>query len=143
MARNVDQRPPFHLAIPVDDLDRAREFYCGLLGCATGRDDERWLDLDFFGHQVTLHLAQRPADAGETLVDGDRVPVPHFGAVLEPGRWRELSARLESAGVDFLLAPRVRFAGLPGEQSTLFLRDPAGNVLELKSFADRGQLFAR
>lgn len=136
---------PFHLAIPVGDLAEARGFYGGLLGCAEGRSAQRWVDFDFFGHQVVAHLVEREAKgAPVNSVDGDAVPVPHFGVVLDFGAWEELAERLAGAGVDFLIEPRVRFAGEPGEQGTLFLRDPSGNVLEFKGFRDvAGQLFAR
>lgn len=135
---------PFHLAVPVGDLDAARAFYCDVIGCGTGRSASRWLDLDFFGHQVTLHLVD-DADAGVDTnpVDGDDVPARHFGIVLGPGDWRTLADQLEAAGVEFLIEPHVRFAGEVGEQSTMFLLDPSGNALEFKSFADPGQLFAR
>lgn len=133
---------PFHLALPVVDLDAARAFYCDVIGCGTGRSASRWLDLDFFGHQVTLHLVDEPAGGVDTNpVDGDDVPARHFGIVLEPGDWRTLAGRLESAGVEFLIEPHVRFAGEVGEQSTMFLLDPSGNALEFKSFADPDQLF--
>ncbi len=134
---------PFHLAVPVDDLERARGFYVDLLGCATGREDERWLDLDFFGHQVTLHLAEADGSEAANAVDGDDVPVRHFGVILAPADWQALAARLGAAGIDFLIEPRVRFRGQPGEQRTMFLRDPAGNALEFKSFADPCRVFAR
>lgn len=134
---------PFHLAVPVDDLERARGFYGELLGCATGREDERWLDLDFFGHQVTLHLAQGIGEEAANAVDGDDVPVRHFGVILAPADWQALADRLTAAGVRFLIEPRVRFRGQPGEQRTMFLRDPAGNALEFKSFADPSRIFAR
>ncbi len=134
---------PFHLALPVTDLDAARGFYVDLLGCGTGREDERWLDLDFFGHQVTLHLTDGDDAVASNEVDGDRVPVRHFGVVLPVQEWESLAERLRSAGVAFLIEPRVRFRGLPGEQHTMFLRDPCGNALEFKSFADPDQLFAR
>lgn len=134
---------PFHLAVPVDDLELARRFYVERLGCATGREDVRWLDLDFFGHQVTLHLAETSAEEADNAVDGDRVPVRHFGVILAPGEWQALADRLTAAGVDFLIEPRIRFRGQPGEQRTMFLRDPAGNALEFKSFADPARIFAR
>ena len=134
---------PFHLAVPVDDLERARGFYVDLLGCGTGREDERWLDLDLFGHQVTLHLAEHTSREAANPVDGDSVPVPHFGVILAPADWQALADRLTAAGVDFVIAPRVRFRGQPGEQRTMFLRDPAGNALEFKSFADPARIFAR
>lgn len=134
---------PFHLAVAVDDLERARVFYVDLLGCGTGREDERWLDLDLFGHQVTLHLAEHAGREAANPVDGDNVPVPHFGVILAPADWQALAERLTAAGVDFVIAPRVRFRGQPGEQRTMFLRDPAGNALEFKSFADPSRIFAR
>ena len=134
---------PFHLAVAVDDLERARAFYVDLLGCGTGREDERWLDLDLFGHQVTLHLAEHAGREAANPVDGDNVPVPHFGVILAPADWQALADRLTAAGVDFVIAPRVRSRGQPGEQRTLFLRDRAGNALEFKSFADPGRIFAR
>lgn len=135
---------PFHLAVPVGDLDAARAFYCDVIGCGTGRSAPRWLDLDFFGHQVTLHLVdETDVGVGTNPVDGADVPARHFGIVLEPGDWRALADKLESAGVRFLIEPHVRFGGEVGEQSTMFLLDPSGNALEFKSFADPGQLFAR
>lgn len=135
---------PFHLAVPVGDLDTARAFYCDLLGCGTGRSAPRWLDLDFFGHQVTLHRVDDTDDGVATnAVDGDDVPARHFGIVLDPADWRALAERLQSEGVEFLIEPHVRFAGEVGEQATMFLLDPSGNALEFKSFADPAQLFAR
>ncbi len=136
-------RPPFHLAVPVDDLAAARRFYLEVLGCGTGREDERWLDLDFFGHQVTLHLAGADTSAAANPVDGDQVPVRHFGVILEPADWQALAERLTAAGTDFIIEPRVRFRGQPGEQRTMFVRDPSGNALEFKSFADHSRIFAR
>ena len=135
---------PFHLALPVMELDATRRFYTETLGCATGREDARWLDLDFFGHQVTLHLVDNSAD-GElaNAVDGDDVPVRHFGVILPPAVWQSLAERLANAGCRFLIEPRTRFAGQPGEQSTMFVRDPSGNALEFKSFADNKRIFAR
>ncbi len=134
---------PFHLAVPVDDLGAAREFYCGILGCSMGRTAARWIDLNFFGHQVTLHLVDTPAEApADNAVDGDAVPARHFGVVLAMSDWQELAQRLEAAEVDFLISPRIRFAGEVGEQATMFFRDPAGNALEFKGFADLSQLFA-
>ncbi len=136
--------PPFHLAFPVDDLAAARAFYGELLGCGEGRSSAEWIDFDFHGHQIVTHLVPRQsADAGANHVDGHGVPVPHFGLVLGMEQWRVLADRLEAAGTDFVIAPTIRFAGEPGEQATMFLRDPAGNALEFKAFADLGQLFAR
>ena len=160
---------PFHLAFPVDDLAAARRFYGDLLGCREGRSSDRWIDFDFFGHQIVAHLVEglrqaqperdekrdREGDstAGQnplTLslskgnpVDGDDVPVPHFGAVLDRERFDRLAERLTEAGTQFLIPPRTRFAGQPGEQSTMFLRDPAGNALEFKAMADAGALFRK
>jgi extradiol dioxygenase family protein len=134
---------PFHLALPVTDLTAAEAFYCGLLGCDKGRTASRWIDLNFFGHQVTLHLVEAgDADAATNPVDGDSVPARHFGIVLEMPDWRSLAARLEDAGSEFLISPRIRFEGEVGEQATLFLTDPCGNALEFKSFADPARLFA-
>jgi putative membrane protein len=139
--------PPFHLAIPVHDLAAARRFYGGLLGCREGRSTAEWVDFDLHGHQLVCHLApgarvRDGAGAATSRVDGDDVPIPHFGLVLPLALWRDLAGRLETAGVAFLLAPHVRFAGRPGEQGTFFIRDPSGNALEFKGFADPGELFA-
>lgn len=136
-------RPPFHLALPVRDIDAARRFYIDILGCGSGREDARWLDLDFFGHQVTLHLADGDEAEAANAVDGDQVPVRHFGVILPTEEWTALADRLQHAGVEFLIEPRIRFRGLPGEQRTLFVRDPSGNALEFKSFADPARIFAR
>ena len=134
---------PFHLAVPVDDLAAAKSFYCDLLGCSTGRTARNWIDLDFFGHQVTLHLVRaQPGADGANAVDGDDVPVRHFGIVLDMNDWQSLAERLQAADCQFLVRPRTRFKGQVGEQSTMFLCDPAGNALEFKSFADITQLFA-
>lgn len=134
---------PFHLAITVRDLASARDFYGRLLGCREGRSSDAWVDFDFFGHQLVCHVA--PAQAGaHTPVDGHDVPVPHFGMVLEMPAFEALAARLTAAGTRFEIEPTLRFRGQPGEQATMFLRDPSGNALEFKSFRDiAGQLFAR
>ncbi|MEE4539095.1 MAG: VOC family protein [Erythrobacter sp.] len=135
---------PFHLAFPVDDLAAARQFYGELIGCAEGRSCEKWIDFDFHGHQIVAHLApRRTGDRAANVVDGEEVPVPHFGLVLGLDEWRVLADRLEAAGCDFIIAPAIRFEGQPGEQATMFLRDPAGNALEFKAFANLDQLFAR
>ena len=135
--------PVFHLAIPVTDLDAADAFYCGLLGCSKGRTAARWIDLNFYGHQVSLHLVEGPAAAADTNpVDGDSVPARHFGVVLTMPEWQSLADRLERAKQKFLLSPRIRFKDKAGEQATMFLCDPSGNALEFKSFADPTQLFA-
>lgn len=140
--------PPFHLAFPVNDLDASRVFYGELLGCTEGRSSDEWIDFNFHGHQIVAHLAPNRAgdhggDRATSHVDGHGVPVPHFGLVLGMDDWRALADRLEAAAIDFVIAPTIRFAGKPGEQATMFLRDPAGNALEFKAFADPDQLFAR
>ena len=134
----------FHLAVPVHDLAAARQFYGDLLGCAEGRSADRWVDFDLYGHQLVAHLDTSTATAvrATNSVDGDDVPVPHFGVLLDPGAWRELADRLTAAGVDFVVEPHTRFAGEVGEQSTMFFLDPSGNALEFKAFADDGQVFA-
>ncbi len=135
---------PFHLAIPVDDLAAARAFYGGRFGCAEGRSDAHWVDFNFFGHQLVCHLdSAHQARPVHNPVDGDAVPVPHFGVVLRMDEWQALADRLQAHGQDFIIPPRVRFRGQVGEQATFFLLDPAGNALEFKAFADPGRLFAR
>jgi len=136
--------PLFHLAFPVDDLGRARAFYGGLLGCPEGRSAPDWVDFDFFGHQIVAHLAPEEArPAARNAVDGDEVPVRHFGVILDMAQWQDLADRLTRAGTRFLIEPHVRFKGAVGEQATMFFCDPAGNALEIKAFADMGQVFAR
>lgn len=136
-------RALFHLAFPVTDLDAARSFYCDVLGCPAGRDAERWIDFDLWGHQITAHLVEAAGDSGQNPVDGDAVPVPHFGLILDWDDWHALAERLGRIGTPFLIAPRIRFAGRVGEQATLFLRDPSGNALEFKAFRDPSRIFAR
>jgi len=134
---------PFHLAFPVDNLDAARTFYTTVLGCAEGRSSDRWIDFDFFGHQLVAHLAPDEVGGRATSpVDGHAVPVRHFGVVLPWDAWHTLADRLREAGTKFVIEPYVRFEGLPGEQATLFFMDPAGNALEFKAFRDISQLFA-
>ena len=135
--------PPFHLAFPVDDLAAARRFYGGLLGCPEGRSADHWVDFDLHGHQIVAHLAPDAVRSRATNpVDGDDVPVPHFGVVLSMTQWEKLAERLVDAGVAFVIPPTVRFAGQPGEQATMFLLDPAGNALEFKAMANLKKLFA-
>lgn len=134
---------PFHLAIPVDDLAAARAFYGGLLGFPEGRSADRWIDFDVRGHQLSVHLSEMGTRASTNEVDGDAVPVRHFGLVLPWDEWTKLADTLRDAGVTFLIPPRTRFEGEPGEQGTFFIRDPAGNALEMKSFRDPSRLFAR
>ncbi len=138
-----DTLQPFHLAIPVDDLKAAEDFYGGVMGCKTGRRSDQWIDFDFFGHQLVTHLApEECARASTSEVDGKQVPVKHFGVVLAPDQWRALADRFTNATIDFIIEPGVRFKGEAGEQGTFFLLDPAGNALEFKYFEDMRQLFA-
>ena len=136
--------PPFHLAFPVHDLEAARRFYGGLLGCPEGRSAARWIDFDFFGHQIVTHLAEgMEPRRHHNPVDGHDVPVPHFGAVLGMDEWRAMAERLRAAGIDFVIEPTIRFEGQPGEQATMFFLDPSGNALELKAMAQPENLFAK
>jgi extradiol dioxygenase family protein len=137
-------QPPFHLAFPVDDLAKARAFYGDLLGCPEGRSSPEWVDFDFYGHQIVAHLA--PDEVGHrntSVVDGDNVPVRHFGAVLSMAEWQKLADKLVRAGTKFVIEPHVRFKGQVGEQATMFFLDPCGNALEFKAFEDMSQLFAK
>ncbi|HEX8669800.1 MAG TPA: VOC family protein [Allosphingosinicella sp.] len=136
--------PPFHLAFPVHDIEAARGFYAGLLGCREGRSAAEWIDFDFFGHQIVAHLdpAMQPRPH-HNPVDGHDVPVPHFGAVLGMAEWEKLAEKLRSAGVRFVIEPTVRFRGGPGEQATMFFLDPSGNALEIKAMAKPENLFAK
>lgn len=134
----------FHLAFPVHDLGLARRFYGELLGCSEGRSSDTWVDFNFYGHQIVAHLVPEGARARSTsAVDGDDVPVPHFGAILPMTDWRALAARLTRGGVQFVIEPHVRFKGEVGEQATMFCLDPSGNALEFKSFEDPARIFAR
>ena len=136
--------PPFHLAFPVHDLDAARGFYGGLLGCREGRSSGEWIDYDFFGHQIVAHLAPGMEPRRHSNeVDGHDVPVPHFGAVLTMEEWRALAAKLKDAAVEFAIEPGIRFEGQPGEQATMFFFDPSGNALEIKAMRDPASLFAK
>ena len=140
---NPAERPRFHLAFPVDDLAAARRFYGDILGCPEGRSADHWVDFDLFGHQIVAHLVPERSERAVNPVDGDDVPVPHFGVLLDPASWRVLADRLRAADVEFVIEPHTRFAGEPGEQSTMFVLDPCGNALEFKSFADDSMIFAR
>ena len=135
---------PFHLAFPVTSLTSARAFYGDLLGCPEGRSADDWVDFNLYGHQIVAHLA--PEEAGHratSAVDGDAVPVRHFGVVLSMAEWEVLAERLRGRGVKFIIEPRIRFKGQVGEQATMFFLDPCGNALEFKAFADALQLFAK
>ncbi len=134
---------PFHLAFPVRDLEQTRAFYRDVIGCRIGRTADRWIDFDIFGHQVTAHLRPEDCRPAETNpVDGDPVPVRHFGAILDWESWHRMAERLRSAGQAFLIEPHIRFEGQVGEQATMFFLDPSGNALEFKSFKDPSQVFA-
>ena len=134
---------PFHLAFPVHDLDAARAFWGGVIGCPEGRSSAEWIDFDFYGHQIVAHLAPDAAPAASSNeVDGHDVPVPHFGIVLTLEDWQALADRLTAAGTEFIIEPHIRFQGQPGEQATMFFYDPSGNALEFKAFADDAMLFA-
>jgi len=136
--------PPFHLAFPVHDLDAARAFYGGLLGCPEGRSAPEWIDFDFYGHQIVAHLAEGMRLRGHSNpVDGHDVPVPHFGAVLPMEAWRSLADRLLGAGTRFVIEPTIRFEGQPGEQATMFFLDPSGNAIEIKAMREPANLFAK
>ena len=136
--------PPFHLAFPVDDLAAARRFYGGLLQCPEGRSADDWVDFNLYGHQIVAHLAPDASRArASNEVDGEHVPVPHFGIVLGIGEWKALAERLVEADTDFVIPPTVRFEGQPGEQATMFFLDPAGNALEFKAMSNPANLFAK
>ena len=136
--------PLFHLAFPVRDLSEARAFYSGLLGCPEGRSSEDWVDFNFFGHQIVAHLSpSETAHKAHNRVDGENVPVRHFGVILSMTAWRALAEKLSKAEVSFMIKPGVRFEGEIGEQATFFICDPSGNALEFKAFHDETRVFAR
>lgn len=140
----MTQRPRFHLAFPVDDLEAARSFYGEVLGCPQGRESQSWIDFDFHGHQIVTHLApELCGDKTANGVDGKQVPVRHFGLLLSYEAFDALAERLKAKGAEFVIEPYLRFEGQAGEQKTMFIRDPAGNALEFKAFADDAQVFAR
>ncbi|MEQ8472409.1 MAG: VOC family protein [Marinoscillum sp.] len=136
---------PFHLAVPVYDLNETRSFYRDVLGCEEGRSSDHWVDFNLFGHQFVIHL--KPKDEQPKTyhnpVDGHDVPVPHFGVVLEMNAWEHLAEDLKAKGIDFIIEPYTRFKGQVGEQATMFFKDPSGNALEFKAFADMSQVFAK
>jgi extradiol dioxygenase family protein len=137
---------PFHLAIPVSDLQKCRDFYGDMMKCREGRSDTHWVDFDFYGHQLVIHEVKKeetPDETNHNPVDGHDVPVPHFGVVLDWEDWHELADRLRSQNIQFIIEPYIRFEGKPGEQATMFFKDPSGNALEFKSFKDINQLFAK
>lgn len=137
-------RPPFHLAFPIRSVEDARAFYGDLLGCREGRSAETWIDFEFFGHQLALHVrGQDSPDWGTTEVDAKAVPLPHFGVVLDLDSWKTLADKLRAAQIEFVVDPYIRFEGETGEQATMFFRDPSGNAIEVKAFADLEGMFAR
>ena len=135
---------PFHVAVPVHNLDECRTFYRDVLGCEEGRSAEQWVDFNFFGHQFVIHYKPKSEEETHTNpVDGKNVPVPHYGVVLPWDTFQTFSKELIEKGIDFVIEPYIRFRGEPGEQATMFFLDPAGNALEFKAFKDMGQLFAK
>lgn len=137
--------PPFHLAIPVDNLEASRKFYRDILELTEGRSSDHWVDFDFFGHQLVIHLKEINSEEKESSnpVDGKNVPIPHFGLVLDMQTFKEFSEKLIQKNLTFIIEPYIRFKGQVGEQATMFFKDPAGNALEFKAFADITQLFAK
>jgi|SRR5690625_145566 len=141
---NAPAMPPFHLAFPVHCLKAARAFYGDTLGCNEGRSSPEWVDFNFYGHQIVAHLAPEECQNSRTsTVDSKEVPVRHFGVVLNMEQWQSLAQRLEAANLDFIIEPTIRFKGQPGEQATMFIRDPSGNALEFKAFKNLSALFAK
>ena len=134
---------PFHLAFPVDNLDKTREFYTAILGCKEGRSSDSWIDFDLYGHQVVAHLVDELETVQTNLVDGNNVPASHFGVILEMNDWNELAKRLTESGIKFIIEPHIRFKGESGEQATMFFLDPCGNALEFKSFNRDDMIFAK
>ena len=135
---------PFHLAFPVTNLEKTREFYEELLGCEVGRTSERWIDFNFWGNQMSAHLTEEPiVEPAANPVDGKQVPIKHFGAILEMEEWKALAEKLKANGIKFIIEPYIRFEGEAGEQATMFFMDPSGNALEFKSFQDFDQIFAK
>ena len=133
---------PFHLAFPVDDLEKTREFYINILGCREGRSSDRWIDFDMYGHQVVAHLIDKVEKVQTNPVDGDDVPASHFGVILELDDWEALANRLKKIDMNFIIEPHIRFKGEAGEQATMFFLDPCGNALEFKAFKNDDMIFA-
>ena len=134
---------PFHLAFPVDDLERTRKFYTNVIGCKEGRSSGRWIDFDMYGHQVVAHLVDEIDTVQTNPVDGDNVPASHFGVILEMDDWNQLAERLTRSEIKFVIEPHIRFKGESGEQATMFFLDPCGNALEFKAFNNDGMIFAK
>lgn len=135
--------PPFHLALPVHDLNEARAFYGGVLRCSEGRSSNHWIDFNFYGHQLVVHLGAPLTETGSSQVDGKKVPAFHFGLILPWQDWHDLANRLREQSLNFEIAPHIRFEGEVGEQATMFFHDPSGNAIEIKSFRDDTQIFAK
>ena len=139
-----DNLLPFHLAIPVDNLDKSRKFYKNILGCEEGRSSDHWVDFNLFGHQLVIHYKEKKIeDTNTNPVDGKDVPIPHFGVILEWNQFKDFSNKLIEKKVEFIIEPYIRFEGLPGEQATMFFKDPCGNALEFKSFKDFNKIFEK
>ena len=139
----MSQISPFHIAIPVHNLEECRVFYRNILNCEEGRSSDHWVDFNFFGHQLVIHLDDSKHQAVSNPVDGKSVPVPHFGVVLEWQDFKDFSEHLKSKHIQFIIEPYIRFEGLVGEQATMFFKDPSGNALEFKAFKDASQIFAK
>jgi len=127
----------------VRDLEEARSFYAGLLGCPTGRESDQWIDFNLYGHQIVAHLAPPENDVATNPVDGEDVPVRHFGVILEWSQWQALASKLKAAKMEFIIEPGIRFQGKVGEQATMFFKDPSGNALEFKTFRDESRIFSK
>ena len=133
----------FHLAIPVSDLDRANDFYVNILGCSKGRSSTKWIDFNFYGHQLVCHEVKRSVNKNSNDVDGNNIPVPHFGIILDWDQFQKLSANLQSKNINFIIEPTIRFKGKVGEQAIMFLKDPSDNAIEFKSFRNNDEIFKK
>lgn len=133
----------FHLAIPVSDLDRANDFYVNMLGCSKGRSSTKWIDFNFYGHQLVCHEVKKSVNKNSNDVDGNNVPVPHFGIILGWDQFQNLSANLQSKNINFIIEPTIRFKGKVGEQAIMFLKDPSDNAIEFKSFRNNDEIFKK
>ena len=133
----------FHLAIPVSDLDTANDFYINVLGCSKGRSSTKWMDFNFFGHQLVCHEVKKSVNKDSNDVDGNNIPVPHFGIILEWNQFQKLSADLKSKNINFIIEPTIRFKGQVGEQAIMFLKDPSNNAIEFKSFRNNNEIFKK
>ena len=133
----------FHLAIPVSDLDSANDFYMNILGCSKGRSSTKWIDFNFYGHQLVCHEVKRSVNKNSNDVDGNNIPVPHFGIILDWDQFQKLSADLQSKNINFIIEPTIRFKGQVGEQAIMFLKDPSNNAIEFKSFRNNDEIFKK